>query len=296
MLSVTNRLPCSPTGPWTMLICVAVALSLCSGCGKPAPTQTAVVDDTGADVSSADEPDTSSSEPATVSEATPSEPSEPEAPTFGPAPEGKVLRHAVFFSFKETSTDEDVQRIVDAFRALPSKIEEIIDFQWGVNNSPEKHDDGFTHCFFLTFADEAGRAAYIPHDAHKEFGNVLRGHNDKVFVLDYWGDATLEPMEKELKHLVFFRFKEDAAEEDIKKVAEAFAELPSKIDTIKRFEWGTNNSPERHAAGFTHCFAVSFDSEEGRATYLDHPDHQAFVKLLPSVIEAPRVLDFWAEK
>lgn len=217
-------------------------------------------------------------------------------PTFAPAPEGKVLRHAVFFSFKEETSEEDVQKIVDAFRDLPSKIEEIIDFQWGTNNSPEEQDDGFTHCFLLTFKDEAGRAAYLPHEAHKAFGDVLRGHNDQVFVIDYWGEAGQEPLDKELKHAVFLRFKKDAAAADIQKVEEAFAALPSKIDTIKRFEWGINNSPEKHNAGFTHCFMVSFDSEEGRAAYLPHEDHLAFVKVLKPVMDAARVLDFWAQK
>lgn len=217
-------------------------------------------------------------------------------PAFDAAPEGKVLRHAVFFSFKEESSDEDVQKIVDAFRELPSKIPEIIDFEWGTNNSPEEHDNGFTHCFLLTFKDEAGRAIYLPHEHHKAFGDVLRGHNDQVFVLDYWGNANEEPLEKALRHAVFFRFKSDAAAEDIKKVEEAFAALPSKIDSIKRFEWGTNNSPENHDAGFTHCFLVTFDSEEGRAAYLPHPAHLAFVEVLKPVLDAPRVLDFWAEE
>ena len=88
---------------------------------------------------------------------------------------------------------------------------------------------------------------------------------------------------------------DNMSEEEIQKVVAAFAELPSKIDTIKRFEWGTNNSPERHAAGFTHCFMVSFDSEEGREAYLPHPAHRAFVEMLGPVLDAPRVLDFWAQ-
>ena len=240
---------------------------------------------------------TSEPEQVTNSESKPVDTApEKEEPKFGPAPEGKVLRHAVFFSFKEESSEEDIQGIVDAFRELPSKIEEIIDFSWGVNGSPENLNDGFTHCFFLTFKDESGRAAYLPHEAHKAFGDVLRGHNDKVFVIDYWGTPNKNPIEKELKHAVFFRFKKDASPDDIKKVEEAFAALPSKIDTIKDFEWGVNNSPERHSHGFTHCFMVTFDSEEGRAIYLPHPDHQAFVEILKPVLDAPRVLDFWAEK
>lgn len=274
-------------GYFNVLICFGLIVGISAGCTKSQPGPPAASNRTVGF-------DSIDSEPTIVTE-------EPEAdsddtPKFGPAPDGKVLRHAVFFSFKEESSEDDIQGVVDAFRELPAKITEITDLRWGVNNSPEDLDDGFTHCFLLTFKDEAGRAAYIPHEAHAAFGNVLRPHNDKVFVFDYWGNANAEPLEKELKHAVFFRFKKGADEEGIRKVEAAFADLPSKIDTIKRFEWGVNNSPEKHAAGFTHCFMVSFDSEEGRATYLEHPEHLAFVEVLKPVLEAPRVLDFWAQK
>lgn len=205
----------------------------------------------------------------------------------------KVLRHAVFFAFKEGVTDAEIQEISAAFAALPGKIPEIIDFQWGVNNSPEGKNEGLTHCFLLTFKDEAGREVYLPHPAHKEFGSTLGGRNSKVFVIDYWGEASSKRPEKELKHAVFFKFKDDAAEADIKKVEEAFAALPGKIDSIKGFEWGINNSPERHSQGFTHCFMVTFDSEEGRDKYLPHPDHEEFKKVLLPVLDEVRVLDFW---
>lgn len=210
--------------------------------------------------------------------------------------DGQVLRHAVFFSFKASSTAADVEKVVAAFRALPAQISAIVDFQSGTNNSPEGLDDGFTHCFLLTFGDEEGRAEYLPHPAHSgEFADVLRPHMDKVFVIDYWG-TPYEPMEKELKHAVFFKFKDGAAAEDVRKVEEAFAALPSKIDTIKHFEWGVNNSPEKHDHGFTHCFMLTFDSEDGRETYLPHPDHKAFGGVLQPVLDKVRVLDFWGER
>jgi len=111
----------------------------------------------------------------------------------------QVLRHAVFFAFNEASSKEDVQSIVEEFQGLPSKIAEIIDFQSGTNNSPEGKDDGLTHCFLLTFKDEAGRAAYLPHAAHKAFGKLLGRHPTQIFVIDYWG-SPYQPLEKELKH------------------------------------------------------------------------------------------------
>lgn len=209
---------------------------------------------------------------------------------------GQVLRHAVFFSFNEESTEEDIAGVAEAFAALPSKVEEIIDFQWGVNNSPEEKNDGFTHCFLLTFANSAGRDVYLPHAEHKAFGDVLRPHMADVFVIDYWGTPSEEPLESELKHAVFFKFKDDAAAEDVAAVEEAFAALPSKIDAIKAFEWGTNNSPEKHSDDFTHCFMVTFADDAGRAEYLPHPDHTAFVEVLLPVLDKVRVLDFTPQK
>lgn len=99
---------------------------------------------------------------------------------------GKQLRHVVLFSFTNTSSASDVKKVEDAFRALPSKIKEIKAFEWGLNNSPENLNQGFTHCFFVTFASEADRAIYLPHKAHQAFVDVLKPHLDKVLVIDYW--------------------------------------------------------------------------------------------------------------
>lgn len=97
-----------------------------------------------------------------------------------------LLRHVVLFKFKDGTTAADVKKVEDAFRALPSRIKEIKAFEWGTNNSPEGLSQGFTHCFFLSFASEGDRAAYLPHPAHKAFGDVLGPHLDKVLVVDYW--------------------------------------------------------------------------------------------------------------
>ena len=96
-----------------------------------------------------------------------------------------MLRHVVLFGFKSESTPEQVKEVEDAFRALPSKISEIADFEWGTNVSPENLAQGFTHCFFITFNSVAERDAYLPHPAHKEFGQVLRPHLERVLVVDY---------------------------------------------------------------------------------------------------------------
>lgn len=97
-----------------------------------------------------------------------------------------VLRHVVLFKFKDTATPEQVKGVEDAFRNLPKEIDVIQDYEWGTNVSPEGHDQGFTHCFFLTFKTEADRDAYLPHPAHKAFGKALGPYLDKVCVVDYW--------------------------------------------------------------------------------------------------------------
>ncbi|HEX2475074.1 MAG TPA: Dabb family protein [Lacipirellulaceae bacterium] len=207
----------------------------------------------------------------------------------------KVLRHAVFFTFKDSSSKEDVDRVVDAFRALPSKIKEIREMQLGENIGRPELSGDLTHCFLLTFDDEQGRAVYLPHPDHKAFGGALRPHLDKVFVIDYWGNPQKGATEKQLKHAAFFKFREDASEEDIQAVEKALADLPSKIDVIRAFEWGKNNSPETHDQGFTHCFMFTFDSEDALREYATHEAHLAAVQVLRPKIEEVRVLDFWAE-
>lgn len=94
-------------------------------------------------------------------------------------------RHVVFFKFKDSATPDQVQGIEKAFIELAGKIETVKGFEWGTNVSPEGLNDGFTHCFFVTFKDKAGLEVYLPHAAHQEFVGTLKPLLDKVCVLDY---------------------------------------------------------------------------------------------------------------
>jgi len=102
-----------------------------------------------------------------------------------------------------------------------------------------------------------------------------------------------ENQDPQLRHVVLFKFKEGTDPAAIKAVEEAFADLQNKIPEIKDFEWGLNNSPEGLDKGFTHCFILTFDNEEGRAVYLPHPDHKAFGALLKDILEDVTVVDFY---
>lgn len=100
----------------------------------------------------------------------------------------KKLRHVVIFKFKESAKTEDIKKVEKAFAALPKKIPQIMEFEWGTNNSPEMFDKGFTHCFLVTFASEEDRALYLPHPAHKKFVSILTPHLEEAFVIDYWAE------------------------------------------------------------------------------------------------------------
>jgi len=100
--------------------------------------------------------------------------------------DAKLLRHVVIFKFKDSASEADVKKVVDAFRELPSKVPAVAEFEFGTNNSPEGLNDGFTHCFLITFKTEKDREAYLPHPAHAAFVEVLKPHLDKALVVDYW--------------------------------------------------------------------------------------------------------------
>ncbi len=96
------------------------------------------------------------------------------------------LRHVVLFSFKEASSEKDIENIIKAFEALPSKIKQIKGFEWGLNNSPENLNQGLTHAFILTFSSEKDRDDYLVHPDHEAFGKVVGPHIGKVVVVDFW--------------------------------------------------------------------------------------------------------------
>lgn len=108
-----------------------------------------------------------------------------------------------------------------------------------------------------------------------------------------------EKMEKQndalLRHVVIFKFNDDASEADVKKLNDSFNALPDHIPEIKDFEWGLNDSPENFHQDFTHCYMITFGSEIDRdSIYTPHPKHQEFVASLQPYVEKVFVVDYWA--
>ena len=110
--------------------------------------------------------------------------------TFAQAPSADAedaVRHVVVFKYTEDASDAEIQKITDAFRALKDKIPGIVSFEYGVNNSPEGLNQGFTHVYVVTFENEAARDAYLPHPEHQKFVDMLTGSGifEEAFVVDY---------------------------------------------------------------------------------------------------------------
>lgn len=103
-----------------------------------------------------------------------------------PAKDKGELFHVVSFKFKDSAEPEQIKAVEDAFGALKQQIPGITSLKWGTNVSPEKHAQGFTHCFVLTFASDKDRDAYLVHEEHQAFGKLVGPVLDKVFVIDFW--------------------------------------------------------------------------------------------------------------
>tara|TARA_Y100001960_G_C14522887_1_gene752227 strand:+ start:482 stop:907 length:426 start_codon:yes stop_codon:yes gene_type:complete len=105
---------------------------------------------------------------------------------------------------------------------------------------------------------------------------------------------TQEKPSRVLRHVVMFKFKEGTSPAQVKVIENSFRALPSKIDAIAGFEWGTDVSVEDLADGFTHCFLVTFRTQEALKAYLPHEAHQGFVSVVKPHVDKVMVLDYWA--
>lgn len=101
--------------------------------------------------------------------------------------EQKVWRHVVTFQFKEEVTAARKDQAIKDFLALKDEIPEIKSFEGGEDRSVEGLNQGFTHCFILTFENEAARDIYLPHPAHKKLAEKNKPLMQNLVVLDVWG-------------------------------------------------------------------------------------------------------------
>ena len=96
-----------------------------------------------------------------------------------------MIRHVVCFKFKATASATEIKAVEDAFAALKGKIKEVASLEWGTNNSPEGLNKGFTHCWIVSFKNDADRKVYLDHPEHRKFVEILKPALDEPFVIDF---------------------------------------------------------------------------------------------------------------
>lgn len=99
---------------------------------------------------------------------------------------------------------------------------------------------------------------------------------------------------EQVRHIVVFKYKSTATPEQIKEATDAFRDLKNKVPGIVSFEHGENISPEKKDLGFNHVYQITFKNAAARDTYLPHPDHNNFGKILGKlqIVEDVFVVDY----
>jgi hypothetical protein len=88
-----------------------------------------------------------------------------------------------------------------------------------------------------------------------------------------------------LRHIAMFRFSADAPAHAARSLEEGLARIAETVDAIAVYTYG----PDLGLRGGNYDFAVvaDFENEADFRTYVDHPEHQAFIRdrLTPMVAE-----------
>ena len=96
-----------------------------------------------------------------------------------------MIRHVLFVRFRSDASASSIEQVQTAFKEISSKIEGITGVEWGLNNSPENLNKGYTHCIMMTFIDENARDHYLPHPEHNILKEIFGAILEDIVVLDY---------------------------------------------------------------------------------------------------------------
>lgn len=87
-----------------------------------------------------------------------------------------------------------------------------------------------------------------------------------------------------IRHMVLFKFKEDAARQDIDDAFKTLMDLKDKIPGIVSITTGHYESHEKLNKGFNYGFTIDFKDASASERYHSHPERQKvkakFIKLL----------------
>lgn len=96
-----------------------------------------------------------------------------------------MIRHILLVKFKAEAEQSKIDNVRELFESMPTRVEGVQSVEWGLNDSPEGLDQGFTHAVMMTFTDEQARQNYLPHPEHEALKAVFVPMVDDIVVFDY---------------------------------------------------------------------------------------------------------------
>ncbi len=93
-----------------------------------------------------------------------------------------------------------------------------------------------------------------------------------------------------LKHVVFLKFKKDAAETDIAELEKGLAGLPQAIAEIRESQFGRDIV--RSERSYDLALISAFDDQESLQRYRVHPAHKAVQQMIKQIADGVAVVDF----
>jgi hypothetical protein len=91
----------------------------------------------------------------------------------------------LLIKFKSFTESFEIEYIKVLFESMPQKIKGVISVEWGVNDSPEHINKGYTHSVLMTFVNEEARQVYLPHPEHEALKKVFSPLLEDIIVFDY---------------------------------------------------------------------------------------------------------------
>lgn len=102
-----------------------------------------------------------------------------------------MIRHILFITFTDNILPEQIYVVRRAFLQMPLHVEGVTGVEWGMNDSPENKNAGFTHCMLMTFYDAESRQRYLSHPAHDKLKKIFTPFIRDIVVLDFTVETSL---------------------------------------------------------------------------------------------------------
>ncbi len=96
-----------------------------------------------------------------------------------------MIRHMLLIKFRSSVQSSEIENVKNLFEKMPEKVKGVESVEWGLNDSPEGKNEGFTHAVLMSFENEQGRQNYLPHPEHDSLKEVFLPLLDDIIVFDY---------------------------------------------------------------------------------------------------------------